>query len=779
MAGPGDKYKKEGDPSIKIGDTVLMKDGTYAIAAGIKPKVNTYKDNPNMYKWDEKNPIRSIDATSSILDKQNIASAVQSEVKKGYAAKMAPAFNSILNMLDDLQSSGKITKDEVYTMLAPKHLREDPFGSRKNLDEWAKKYDPDYFKNTIHDKEIYKDVKKYKKAVEEKGEDFFIARTNVGRQVKYEFKNGKPVLKPVAQYGSKEDLLSTVIDSWNLEELKKENYTSTVLNRVADYVRKNSSLGPVQRAFTSTNLAASMADAELYSLVLQDVKDFRTKAKEKIVNYMYNDLRADDDDGDELRIQTKQEFATPMFDKNNKFIGYNYDQLRFQLDKSFDAAGNFDANYIPYTNYQERMDRDQMAYDLKGRKIKGLGNRGLVPSDLKDDEGVATIIDIQRQENEFLKDEFKGYDSGLSGDKGKYKWLPMASSSTPEDWEEEIMKDTKNQQGLIGWNAYVSNKGILDWLNPLSSFTQEPYTYYQLTNKGMGKYFKGAFSKAVNKLYEDSSSNNILGIGYTNVPFFQNITAAGGGTGIGAKGLGKKINLDAGENTDAVSIWESFKFDWDNNRLKNKINGADRLISFNGFGTYGYNESLGEDENIGESSDKGVKLMNNFLLWTEEHPGSDFDLEAYKYAAGSFDKSAMIVRFPKKFLKEQVEKEKVIDEADLNLIEKNGLSIIAGSNDFSNELIKAQRTPLQLTVDYRGAYTWSHPTGLATYTIEKNLDGLSGVDYKTVTRYYNTEGKQINQVTNPVTNFGDNLDKALYTAIDQLSRDINKALNNQ
>lgn len=761
MAGPGDKYKKEGDPSIKIGDTVLMKDGTYAIAAGIKPKVNTYKDNPNMYKWDEKNPIRSIDATSSILDKQNIASAVQSEVKKGYAAKMAPAFNSILNMLDDLQSSGKITKDEVYTMLAPKHLREDPFGSRAKLDEWTKKYDPDYFKNTIHDKEIYKDVKKYKKAVEEKGEDFFIARTNVGRQVKYEFKNGKPVLKPVAQYGSKEDLLSTVIDSWNLEELKKENYTSTVLNRVADYVRKNSSLGPVQRAFTSTNLAASMADAELYSLVLQDVKDFRTKAKEKIVNYMYNDLRADDN--------IIEQFGTPIFDDNKKFVKYDMNNLRFQLDKSFDQAGNFDANYIPKTNYELELKKYDY-YENKRKRDLGPYYSGSKNYGINDPFSETDILWHSTQ------DYSERDDIQEKGINFPYKF------ESPQEMSDEDLKEYYKKYNSSKLPVIEHSPTMFEIGNPFTGYNNmslDPIYSIATSGKQLSQKFSKVFGKAVNKLYEDSSSNNILGIGYTNVPFFQNITAAGGGTGIGAKGLGKKINLDAGENTDAVSIWESFKFDWDNNRLKNKINGADRLISFNGFGTYGYNESLGEDESIGESSNKGVKLMNNFLLWAEEHPGSDFDLEAYKYAAGSFDKSAMIVRFPKKFLKEQVEKEKVIDEADLNLIEQNGLSIIAGSNDFSNELIKAQRTPLQLTVDYRGAYTWSHPTGLATYTIEKNLDGISGVDYKTVTRYYNTEGKQINQVTNPVTNFGDNLDKALYKAIDQLSRDINKALNNQ
>lgn len=745
---PKSNYKKYNDPSIQKGDTVLGPDGkkyivekapNTVVADTISRMTNPYKNklSGSMLQWDLDHPRKSVERTSGVLDKQNVAKGVKTAVDQGYENQVLPGFTVALDMLEALQNEGKISKDELHNILSPKAKTDDPFSSGAAVDEWSKKYDPDYFKGTVHDKTIYEDVKKFRKEMENKGADFFISRTNLKRQVKYD-KNGKVISPPA--YGSSEDMLSTIPQDWNLEELNKANYTSQVLNRISNFAKNNYDLSPVKNAIKRQSLGQLIADAQIYSMNMQDVKDFRIKAKAKIVNSMYNNLKDRED--------IKREFGQPVFDENNKFVKYDTNNLKFQLDKSFDEAGNFDPDYIPFTNYQESLRRK----NYNDQKLFGKNYRPIdvLPEHLGGREGFINEEDIQR--SPWVKQEMSQY---RTFDKS----MGIELSDIEQRSEEEAYKR--------GYPMYTDT-GV-------GTYAPDVIPY---SETGIGELFAEEFENAVSNIYKDKDDRNVLGLGYNNIPFLQSIGS--GGTGIGANALSKKIKLAAGKNSDAIVIWRSFMSDWDDADIKNKINGADRLISFNGAGIYGYQESLGEDEDRGDSSEKGVNLINNFTEWIKSHKDTEFDIEAYKYAAGTLDKSAMRLNFPEKFLKDQVEKD-VIDETDKELLLTNGATIIANQGDFNNELMLAQRTPLQAHVDYRGVYTWRHPSNLVSYSIERG-DGKNA-DYRTTATWYgydeNNPGrvKILKQQKNSITKFGENLDNALKNAINGLSEDVNIMLN--
>lgn len=757
---PNSNYKKYNDPSIQKGDTVLGPDGKKYIIEKAPSKVvsdtisrisNPYKDklSNNILQWDLDHPRKAVERTASILDKQNVAKGVKKAIDQGYETQVQPGFTVALDMLEALQNEGAISKDELHNILSPKPKTNNPFSSSSAVDEWVKKYDPNYFKGTVHDKTIYEDVKKFKNEMQNKGADFFISRTNLKRQVKYD-KNGKVI--PAPAYGSSKDMLSTIPQDWNLEEVNKANYTSQVINKIASYAKDNYNLSPIKNAINKQNLGKLMADAQIYSMNMQDVKDFRIKAKEKIVNSIYNNIKDRED--------VKREFGQPIFDENNKFVDYNMDNLKFQLDKSFDEAGNFDPDYIPFTNYKGAMSKYNYNERKRKQALGELGFKNQIPANTNFEE--LDFFTHSKQKSEDYNMDFP------------YEF------EDPKKMSFEELEDYRKKNNLTDFPVIEHSPTWNEQSNPTTGNLLGSNPTFSLPYSGntMGKLFAEEFENAVSNIYKDKDNRNVLGLGYNNIPFLQ--TIGPGGTGIGSNALSKKIKLSAGKNSDAIVVWRSFVNDWDEGDLKNKINGADRLISFNGAGTYGYNESLGEDEDIGDSSEKGINLINNFTEWIKSHRDTEFDLEAYKYAAGNFDKSAMNLRFPKTFLKEQVEKG-VIDETDKELILKNGASLITNQGDFNNELILAQRTPLQAHVDYRKIYTWQHPSKLVSYTIERG-DGKNA-DYSTTATWYgydeNNPGrfKILKQQKNSITKFGDSLDKALNNAINDLSGDVNRMLN--
>lgn len=707
-------------------------------------------------QWDFDHPRKAIDATGAVLDKQNVADAVKMNVNRGYDAYVKPAFTVALDMLESLESTGALSKTDLYNILSPKPQTDDPFLSSPAVDAWTKKYDPDYFKGSIHDKDVYSSVKNFKKAMQTKGADFFIARTNINRQIKYD-KNGKPIAP--AKYGSKEDMLSTVPESWDLETMDKENYASQVLDRIANYAKNNYNLTPVKNAINNQDLGSAIAAAQLYTMNMQDVKDFRIKAKANIIDYMYNNLKD--------RQDIKEEFGKPIFDENNKFIKYDMNNLKFQLDKSFDAAGNFDPNYIPYTNYVKTFNKVKKHLEKK--------NKELYPEEFKNSDIPFLKLMYERNHGK----PFKNVDIGTLNKLGLK--LKNTVGTVGKNHELNVFGGNKTywEDAVNEAKEYGMSPERSDQYSILKD--RDPWFTIAYTPESFGKIFAREFDKAVQNIYTDKGDRNILGLGYNNIPFYD-ISKTDAGTGIGSEGIGKKIKLSAGKNTDAVVIWNTFVRDWDQDGLGPKINGADRLISFKGFGSDGYEESLGVNGYVGESSEKGRKLINDYIEWLKSNKGSEFDLEAYKYAANNFNKSAMVIRPSKTFLKTILEEEKggYIDDADYEDILANGVSIIGNQGDFNNELMLAQKTPLQSHVDYRGSYTWRHPSGLASYTIEK---GKTGADYITITRYYgfnpNKPGtlKILSEQRNSITNFRENLDKALYEAISTINSDVDNLLN--
>lgn len=700
---------------------------------------NKYRIDPlGLKQWDKDNPRKSVERPGSIMDKQNITQGVNRGLQEGYQRYVEPAFNVSLDMLESLENSGQISKDEIYNILSPKAKTDDPFMSGAAVDEWAKKYDPDYFKGTIHDKKVYESVKTFRNELKKKGPDFFVARTNINRQLKYD-KNGKPI--DPARYGSKDDLSSKIPQEWNIDALNKENYTSQVVQRIGRYAKENIGLSPVSNAIDQQGLGSLLTDANIFSLNMQDVKDFRQKTKARIIDDMYNNLK---DREDILR-----EFAQPIFNKENKFVGYDKENLRFQLDKSFDEAGNFDPNFIPYTNYNAALKRKNY-------------NDSKLPGDFRSIDvfnphkgGIEGYIDPENLKP-WQKQELS-----------QYQTFDKAMGIELSDIEQRSEKEALEK----GYPIYA-DIGV-------GSYAPDVIPY---SETAIGKIFSEEFEKAVDNIYKDKDDRNVLGFGYgtMGIPFVESVGP--GGTGIGANALSKPVQLSAGKDSDAIFVWSGFKNDWINEDLKNKINGTDRLISFKGAGLVGYEASLGEDEDKGMSSEKGIDLINNFIEWIPGHKSTRFDLEAYKFAANNFDKSAMTLKFPESFLKEQL-KAGVIDDTDLEDIKSNGATIIGGAYDFSNPLMQAQKTPLEAHIDYRKSYTWTHPTGLASYTIEKG-DGANN-DYRTITRWYGYDEenpgrlKVIEEQRNSVTRYGNNLNKALNNAVGKLTSDINKLINNQ
>jgi len=773
---PDPQYKQYDDPTIQVGDTVIGPDGNKGVIRHLKDKWGRPSDS-KWYGWDDKskiytqgpkatavsdtikkiikpmttgdlsgtwsewdfnNPRTAVQRPGTVLDKQDISKGVTLNLNQGYDTYVKPALTVSLDLLESLESTGAISKQEIYDILSPGTGKsteyKDPLGY-DTMDEWVKKYDPDYFKGTIYDKNIYKSVKAYKNAVAEQGADFFLARTNVGRRTQYD-KNGKPIM--AADYGTTRDMLSTIPQTD--KDIKEENYTMQVINKLSSWIGKNSGLDPVKNAMKMQDLVPLLTAANTYALNMQDVKDFRIKAKSKIVSSMYNGLKD--------RKDIKEEFGKPVFDKNNKFVKYNMDNLRFQLDKSFDEAGNFDPYFIPKTNYEGDL-RHKNYYDKKlyGDSFKPIdlfsphkgGREGMIdPSDLEP---------WQRQELASYKtfDDFMGAGMG------------------------DIQKRSKKEAIKKGYPIYTD----------IGAGTYVP-DVIPYSETGIGELFADEFQKAVKNIYTDTDDRNVLGLGYNNIPFLD--FAGAGGTGISADALSKKIRLSAGKNSDALVIWNTFLRDWDNGDIKNKINGNDRLISFHGAGTVGYNESLGEDEDIGDSSEKGIKLINDFIEWIPNNRSTDFGITAYKYAVNSFDKSAMVLNFPPAFLKSKKEDKTngYLTDTDIKLLEQHGASIIGNQGDFSNELMLAQKTPLQTHIDYRKKFTWTHPTGLASYEILKGKPGEA--DYKTITRIYGFNedgsfGKILSEQRNSITNFRDNIDKALNDAVIELNNIVNEMNN--
>ena len=754
-------YKKYGDPNMKLGDTVSYDGKYYKVINSIKDpgnksidlnrplKIDIQRDNTQVAdtikklsqgrspisEFDFDNAKRNVDKTAGVLDKQDLSKAVTVTAKQGYNAYVKPAFNTALTLLETLENTKQISKDELYKILAPEGMDLDENSAQS---QWIKKYDPDYWKGTINDRTLYTNVKNYKKAFEEDGMEFFTARTN-----RRSYGNAN------ALYNSPEYILShNPVDK---KDIDKENYTQQVLTKLGSWISQNSQLNSVKNARQYQDLDMLLTKANMYSMNLQDVKDFRTKSKAKIINSMYNDLK------DKKNIQ--EEFGTPVFDENNKFVKYDMNNLKFQLDKSFDESGNFDPDYIPYTNYEDRLRRknynDQKLYSGTSEYL-----HGEKPKD------PFRPIDVLRphpggREGFISESDLKRY-SEMEQEMSQYKTFDKLMGAELSDIEKRSEKEAYKK----GYPMYT-DVGI-------GTYAPDVIPY---SETGMGELFAEEFQKAVQNIFTDKDDRNILGLGYTNLPFLEPVGEQG--TGIGANALTKQLKLSP-KNTESLIIWNSFLSDW--NRLQTDgLNGTTRLISFEGAGADGYSASQGSNKNVGESTLNGTRVINDLKEWAKKKKGeAEFGIEAYKFAANDFNKSAMrLYPIPNSFLKklEIGEENGYLDSKEIENIRQNGITIISDQGSFRNELMASQKTPLQAHIDYRNSYTWYDPSGIASYTVRKSDPRNASSDYETFTTFYGfnddgTFGKIISQQGNGSIYYGENIDKAVNEAISELSRAI-------
>lgn len=615
-----------------------------------------------------------------------------------------------LDMLAEAKRKGNVTGDEVFNMFAPEGVKpkNNPFkgpGGSDPVAEWKKKYDPDYDKGTVYDLSVYSDPAKLKQMIQKDGVEFLLARTNMG-------KSGT---------GSNDI---------------KHNYLGQVIKKVNSWTGQNSSLSEVKQATQAKGLTQSLANAYAVSTNIQDFKDWRIKAKDAIVDDMYNSMKE--------KPEIIQDFGTPQFDARGKFTGYDMTNLKFQLDKSFDAAGNYNPNYRPFTNYEANI-RD---YEFKQGKV--WNGTSMVPQ-----SGNQTFSFGQ---NRAMTDaDFAGADdinqvAYAQGDPYRYQ-------------------ETTNVEGF-GSNINRLPKGsTASTLSEISPFA-ENFAVPQATSV-ISKNFSDQFYKSAMNIYGNGDDRNVLD---KPVPFFD---AVGGGYGVGSQGLAAHVNL-AKPNSQESLAFMTWGADWQG--IRGLINGETRRMSFNGLGSTGWEAGKGEDGEVGEVNEKGVALMNMFMAWAQEHKteANSFQMIAAPFANDDMDNTGMKFMLPEKFLKEQlIDADKnpngTITKDDYDLLTKYGLSVIGQQGDFNNILMRSNTTPFQAHVDYRGEYTWKHPSGLGEYSVRAG--GKGEPDYVTGLKLFDYNGEEVGAATNNVTRFGGNLDQSFTNGVDAINNYVYNELS--
>ena len=88
--------------------------------------------------------------------------------------------------------------------------------------------------------------------------------------------------------------------------------------------------------------------------------------------------------------------------------------------------------------------------------------------------------------------------------------------------------------------------------------------------------------------------------------------------------------------------------------------------------------------------------------------------------------------------------------------------------------MRSNTTPFQAHVDYRGSYTWRHPSGLGEYTVRAG--GKGEPDYVTGLKFFDYDGKEVASGTNNVTRFGGNLDQSFSNGVDAINKYVYEEL---
>jgi len=716
--------------------------------------------NPSEYrplsttKFDQENPRVAAEREGTNLDKQNRAALVRTELGEIFNKNTRTAIFNALDMFDtalkNKDGSGKplMSKEELRQIFEPPSSLP-PGGTRRG--GVAAKFSHLFPGAVSEETDIYENIDKLRSQINNKGAEFFVARTNNRtsnenwQKLNEDYESGKITL---TQFNKK-------LEEARISNDASQNYLKQVLNRINTWKAKNENLEPIQRTLKQfKDFDYQLAMADISSLNLQDVKNWRIQSKQKIIENMMSNLK----DNPEM----KDQFGTPKFDKNGRLTGYSMDALYEELSNSFDASGNYNPNYILKTKYTDK-------YAEAKEKLEKR-NKELYPEEFKK-SGIPFLEKLY----DMNKDDqpFDNISPGVASRAGLKFTQPDGSvidwSGNVYDVEDWNIKTKLAKEA--GLPTYDLNdpliKKEMEEIDPKTGASTKATIY---TPESLSRDFQKSFKKAVYNLYTDKDDRNILNIP---TPFFEEVNIIGG-TGLGAKALVKEINL-ADEKGDSPWIWGSFLADWERSKrgLEAKINGVDRKISFEGAGEYGY-------ETDKETSDKGVRLINNFIKWAEENDteANSFIMEAYRYANDNKNNSAMkIIKIPEKFLKKQLlgstdteYGEGFLTQPEYGLILKNGITILGKQGDFNNDLIKATRSNLQAHVDYNKYYRYNHPSGLASLEIIKDENG----DYNMIQILKDPSSNQILTTTDYSTRFGDQLDNATVDAMQTIQNYINQ-----
>jgi hypothetical protein len=482
------------------------------------------------------------------------------------------------------------------------------------------------------------------------------------------------------------------------------NYLSKVTANGMKYIQSNPKASAVQEAMTQ-GLNTKLTNSAIISDNMQDYKSYRDQSKKAVIDHMYAKLANDP--------EMMKNFGTPVF-KNGKYERTEMNRLKEELENMYTYSGNLDPNYKPKTNYQISVDKERYATGRNQTGAFTMGPRDFMPSDLNAVYGTSFTDDPNdlKTQREFIKLQQSG-----------------ALQNMPKSFDQAIDQ--------------ISNK------------------------------FRTQYANSIRAIYKDQATTNFgTPVDVTSnipVPGYEKVTD---GSGIGMLGLTSTVNLAA--NSDATQAFYEFTNNWDN--IKTNLDGLNSVVSFQGTDVTGYNSGK-VDKNSDLASSKtglGKRILDEFMKWTTNNAtaANRFDMDAQRIAAQNQDLGAMTMMLPESFLKTILkDKDKnpdgYLEKTDYEDLTKYGLSVIAPNSQFNNLMHNSMVEPLQAHVNYRGDFTYEHPTGLGTYRIRKGGDNEP--PYVSELTYKNYDGKIIGTpITNYSTNLGRNLEADLNDGIGEL-----------
>ena len=507
------------------------------------------------------------------------------------------------------------------------------------------------------------------------------------------------------------------------------NYLYQVTSNGKKYVDQNPKSSAVQEAMNQ-GLGTKLVNSIVIADNMQDYKNYRDKSKKAVIDHMYAKLEKDP--------EMMRNFGTPVF-RNGKYQGTDMERLREELENMYTYSGNLNTNYKPKTNYQLEAERERYAIN-QNNYLQGLQGRGaplLGPQDYNPVKYNSATGELERKPagKAVYNAKTNSYTSGSLDEVAKSQnWY----YSTANDPNQKIFSSDKEV------SDFLSNKFAAEYANSIRAI----YKDQAMTKEGTPV---------------DVTSN-------IPVPGYEKVDD---GSGIGMLGLTSTVNLAA--NTDATQAFYEFTNNWD--KMKNSLDGLNSVMSFEGTEITGFNSGK-VDKNADLASSKtglGKRIMDEFLKWTTNNAtaANRFDMDAQRIAAQNQDLGAMTMMLPESFLKTILkDKDKnpdgYLEKTDYDNLAKYGLSVIAPNSQFDNLMHNSIVTPLQAHVNYRGDYTYEHPTGLGTYRIRRGGDNEP--TYISELTYKNYDGSIIGSpITNSSANLGRNLEADLNDGIDELN----------